>query len=223
MIGHYGGWIVQALELLDAEKGSEMVAELERLVDVLAKLPAIGRRSAQRMAMRLLSQPSHALLKQIVSALQDADDGLALCSQCGAITPAAKNPCRICSDPRRDSSLLCVVESPGDLEIMESAHGFNGRYHVLGGKLSAARKQGPKSIRVPRLLERIENEGVSEILLALNTNVESDATVSYLRELLAERGVSVSRIAMGLPAGSGISYADPITLQRAVEARQKMQ
>lgn len=199
-----------------------MVAEVQRLVEVLAKLPAIGRRSAQRMAMRLLSQRSHALLKQLISALQEADDKLTLCSQCGAISSMESDPCGICSDPRRDAGLLCVVESPGDLEIMEAAHGFNGRYHVLGGKLSAARKQGPKSIRVPRLLERIEAESVREVLLALNTDVESDATASYLRELLSERGVSVSRIAMGLPAGSGISYADPLTLQRAVAARQKL-
>jgi recombination protein RecR len=174
------------------------------------------------MAMRRLSQQSHALLKQTISALEAADQNLTLCSRCGAITERENDPCAICTDPRRDNALLCVVESPGDLVIMESAHGFDGRYHVLGGKLSPASKQGPKNLQIPKLMERIESEGVREILMALNTDVESDATVSYLRDILGERGVAVSRIAMGIPAGSGISYADPVTLQRAVAARQKM-
>ena len=199
-----------------------MSEEKERMVEVLSKLPSIGRRSAQRMAMRLLGQPSHALLKQMIAALQAADDNLTICSQCGAITARAEDPCRICSDPRRDGTLLCVVESPGDLELMEAAHGFSGRYHVLGGRLSPARHQGPRNLQVPRLLERVAAEGVREVLLALNTDVESDATAAYLREQLAARGVAVSRIAMGLPAGSGISYADPLTLQRAVAARQRI-
>lgn len=198
-----------------------MLVEMERLIEVLAKLPAIGRRSAQRMAMRMLSQPSHALLKQIVAALQDADGNLGICSECGSITERERDPCRICGDPNRDSRLLCLVESPGDLEIMESSQSFNGRYHVLGGRLSPARKQGPKNLQIPRLLKRVEDGGVREILLALNTDVESDATAAYLRELLVQRGVAVSRVAMGLPAGSGISYADPLTLKRAVAARQR--
>ncbi len=197
-----------------------MVEELDRMVEVLAKLPAIGRRSAERMAVRMLSQRSHALLKQIIAALEEADRSLVLCSKCGAITGVNNDPCAICCDQRRDSSLICVVEGPGDIGTMESSGGFYGKYHVLGGKLSPSRNQGSESLMIGRLLERVRTESISEILLALNTDVESDATAQYLHELLDPHGVALTRIAMGIPAGSGVSYADPVTLKRAIAGRQ---
>ena len=199
-----------------------MVEAMDRLITVLAKLPSIGRRSAERMAVRLASQRSHALLKQLCGALDEADRNLQLCSSCGAITETGKDPCRICADDSRDNSMLCVVEGPGDVMLMESAGGYRGKYHVLMGRLSPAKKQGPDNIRVRELLQRVKAERVKELVLALNTDVESDATVAYLCERLHDVGVAVSRIAMGVPAGSGISYADPVTLSRAVTGRQRL-
>ncbi len=199
-----------------------MVEELDRMIEVLAKLPAIGRRSSERMAMRLIGQKSHALLKQLIAALEEADRELALCSECGAITAKSCDPCEICTDSRRDPRLICVVEGPGDVVLMERAGVFQGKYHVLGGKLSPSRNQGPENLRIARLTERVRRESVREILLAMNTDVESDATVQYLHELLDPHGVLLTRIAMGIPAGGGISYADPVTLKRAVTARQNI-
>lgn len=199
-----------------------LVEELDRLIEVLAKLPAIGRRSAERMAMRLIGQRSHALLKQLAAALDEADQQLSLCCECGAITTKTCDPCKICADPRRDPSLVCVVEGPGDVVLMERAGVFQGKYHVLGGKLSPARSQGSENLSIARLTEKVRRDSVREILLALNTDVESDATVQYLHELLDPYGVLLTRIAMGIPSGGGISYADPVTLKRAVSARQSI-
>lgn len=199
-----------------------MVGQLDRLIAVLARLPSVGRRSAERMAVRLASQQSHALLKQLRSALDDADQHLTLCSRCGCITEKEKDPCEICTSDSRDDSIICVVESPGDVLLMESAGGYNGLYHVLMGKISPAKAQGPDNVRIRQLLERARGGSVKEVLLALNTDVESDATVAYLQEKLEGMGVTLSRIAMGVPAGSGITYADPVTISRAVTARQRL-
>lgn len=195
---------------------------LKSLISAFAKLPAIGHRSAERMAVHLLSQKSHSHLRQLIAIMSESDDKLVLCAQCSAITEKTQNPCRICADENRLGNILCVVENPGDVILMEAAGGFNGKYHVLMGRLSPSKKSGPENIRVGELLKRVATEKVEEVLLALNMDVESDATVAYLRERLAGAGVRLTRIATGVPVGSGISYADPLTLERAVSARREL-
>ena len=191
---------------------------VNRLMDVLARLPGIGRRSAERIALRLVR--SRALGRDLIGALQDLEEKVRLCSLCGAVTPQGEDPCRLCTDPRRDARRLCVVEEPADIAQIEKSAAFRGRYHALMGRLSPMRGEGPSNPRFEALLSRLKPEQIEEVILALNTDVESDATAAYLRDHLAARGVRVSRIAFGLPAGSGIAYSDPITLQRAMEWRR---
>ena len=195
---------------------------LDRLVRALGRLPTVGRRSAERIAVRLVRDRRRGVLSELVDALSLARDQLRCCSRCGSITAAERDPCELCTDPRREDGLLCVVEDPGDVLRMEEAGGFRGRYHVLMGTLSPMRGDGPENLRVQALLERVASEEVTEVVLALNTDVESDATAAYLRQVLRERDVRVSRAAMGIPAGGGISYADPVTLQHAIEERREL-
>ena len=194
---------------------------LDNLVAALSRLPGIGRRTAERMAMALI-QNRKGLMRILANALLEADEGIICCERCGSPTPAEENPCEICTRPRRDAHILCVVESPGDIMKIEQSGGFQGRYHALMGKLSPMHGTGAADLRVDALLQRISEEGFEEVLIALGTDVESDATASYLKELLAPRGINVSRIAFGLPAGSAIEYADPATLAHAISGRQRM-
>ena len=194
---------------------------LDNLVAALSRLPGIGRRTAERMAMALV-QDRKGLMRILANALLEADEGIASCKRCGSMTLAAANPCTLCISPRRDAQILCVVESPVDIMKIEDSGGFQGRYHALMGKLSPMHGTGPADLRVNELLGRIEDEKVEEVLIALGTDVESDATASYLHEILSTRNVSVSRIAFGLPAGSAIEYSDASTLARAISGRQKM-
>ncbi len=193
---------------------------IERLIGVLSRLPGLGRRSAERIAMRLVRDRSHGLARDLVAALQDLDACIRLCSVCGNVTPLERDPCRICTDPRRDAHLLCVVGQPADIVQLERSGSFRGRYHALLGKVSPMHGEGPKQVRVEGLLDRVRRDGVREVILALDTDVESDATAHFLREHLAALGVRVSRLAYGLPAGSGIAYSDPLTLSRALEGRR---
>lgn len=194
---------------------------LDNLVAALSRLPGIGRRTAERMAMTLV-QDQKGLMRILANSLLEADEGMACCGRCGNVTLSTANPCDLCTQPRRDAQIICVVESPGDIMKIESSAGFQGRYHALMGKLSPMHGTGAADLRVDKLLQRIPDEGITEILIALGTDVESDATASYLREVLAVRDVVVSRIAFGLPAGSAIEYCDATTLAHAISGRQKM-
>ncbi|HSR88612.1 MAG TPA: recombination mediator RecR [Pontiella sp.] len=194
---------------------------LDNLVAALSRLPGIGRRTAERMAMALV-QDTKGLMRILANALLDADESIATCERCGSITLAAKNPCELCVKPRKDPQILCVVESPGDIIKIEESGGFQGRYHALMGRISPMHGIGAADLRVNRLLQRVADEKIEEVLIALGTDVESDATASYLCEVLSTRSVRVTRIAFGLPAGSAIEYSDSATLSRAIKGRQEI-
>lgn len=196
-----------------------MLEPLEKLIQALGELPGVGRRSAERMALALVRDPS-GMLRELSLALQDAGQRVVPCSRCGNITLRTEDPCRLCTDPRRDDRILCVVEDPADILLMERAGAFRGRYHALMGRLSPMRGEGVQNTRVEALVERVRKEGVAEVILALNADVEGDATSSFLREVLAALRVKVTRPARGIPTGSGLAYTDAATLARAVENRQ---
>ena len=196
-----------------------MADAFERLIGALARLPGVGRRSAERMALRLVVKKA-TLLKELQAALLDADGSLVCCSVCGAITRSDSDPCRICTDPGRTSRVLCLVEDPGDILLIEKAGVFRGRYHSLMGRLSPMNGIGVAELRIEPLVRRIRSEGVEELLLALNSGVESDATGAFIRDRVGVPGLRISRLAHGLPVGSGVSYLDSVTLGRAIEGRQ---
>lgn len=191
---------------------------LDRLIKCLGRLPGIGRRSAERMAVRLVRDPG-TLMPDLIGALQDAANEVRCCSLCGSVTRADRDPCRLCADASRDGSVVCVVEDPADIDSIERSGGFRGRYHALMGKLSPARSQGVEDLRVAALMERVEKEGFREVVLALSTDVEGDSTCSFIAEQLKGSEVKISRLALGLPAGSGVAYSDPVTLARAMKGR----
>jgi recombination protein RecR len=199
----------------------EHLIPLDNLVAALSRLPGIGRRTAERMAMALV-QDRKGLMRILANALLEADESIVTCERCGSMTLAAKNPCDLCVRPRRDASILCVVESPSDILKIEESGGFSGRYHALMGRLSPMHGVGVTDLRVDKLLQRIADEQIEEVLIALGTDVESDATAGYLKEVLSTRSVKVSRIAFGLPAGSAIEYSDASTLVRAISGRQEI-
>ena len=198
-----------------------MPEALQNLIRVLARLPGVGRRTAERMAYRLLLR-NHALLRELQSALDRAARELTLCPRCGNLTSMDTVPCRICTDSRRDPAFLCIVEGAPDIQILEQARTFNGHYFCLQGKLSPHQQETITQPVLDRLLERIRDDRVSEILLALNSDVESDATAAFLAEQLAPCGVRMTRLAFGIPAGSGLAYSDPETLSRALAGRQRL-
>lgn len=191
------------------------VVELEKC---LARLPGFGRRSAARAALALVREPGR-LLEPLEAALRDAQANVRCCSKCGAFTIVGKDPCDFCTDATRDANILCVVEEAADIVPIEASGAFRGRYHALGGKLSPARRMGPEKLRFGELVERVKSENVSEVLLAVSTDMEGDATAGYVAELLRETGVKVTRLAFGLPADSGIAYSDALTLRRAINNR----
>ena len=191
------------------------IAELEK---TLSRLPGFGRRSASRAALALVREPGR-LLEPLLAALRQAHSQVRCCSRCGAFTTLDQDPCGLCADHARDGSLLCVVEEPSDIVSIESAGAFRGRYHTLGGKLSPSRRLGPEKLRLGELAARVRAEGVREVLLALSTDMEGDATAGYIAELLRGTGVSITRLAFGLPVDSGIAYSDPLTLRRAIANR----
>lgn len=197
-----------------------MDSSFDRLTQALARLPALGRRSAERMAFSLVTD--RAKLEELKAALDEASENVRLCTLCGSVTSARHNPCALCTDPRRDAGLLCVVEDPGDILSLERSGGFEGRYHALHGRLSAAKATGPAELRLRELAERVATEHVREVVLALGTDVEGDATASYIGDMFRGTGVAVTRLAFGLPADSGIRYSDPITLQKALKGRQEL-
>jgi recombination protein RecR len=184
----------------------------------LSRLPGIGPRSAERLALHL-AQTEAASVRQLAEALLAAREKIRACAICGALTE--RDPCVLCSDPRRDDTLICVVERPVDIFTFEKAGAFRGKYHVLGGKISPLNGVEPEDLRIAALEARL-GAGVTEIVLALSTDVEGDATTFYLAKRLAGKGAKVSRLAYGLPAGSGLEFADDITLTRALEGRRDL-
>lgn len=198
------------------------LAPIDRLISFLNKLPGIGRRSAQRIAFALATRHDN-LLHDLAVALQDVAKNTAVCGLCGGITRAEENPCSYCADSSRNGSILCVVETPMDILLIESTGAFSGRYHVLGGKISPMRGAGADDLKIEALRRRIQTEKTTEIILALNSDVESDATASMLKDLFESAGILVSRPAMGMPAGSGIAFIDRITLNNAILNRQTLQ
>ncbi|RME94913.1 MAG: recombination protein RecR [Verrucomicrobia bacterium] len=192
---------------------------LTRLIGALNRLPGIGPRSAERLALHLV-QSDPAAVEALAQALIEARQRVRPCERCGGFTE--ESPCEICRDPRRDPHVVCVVERPVDILLVEKAGVFRGLYHVLGGKLSPLDGIEPEDLRIAELEQRLANEPIQEVILALPTDVEGDATCHYLAGRLGPKGVKVSRIAHGLPAGSGLEYADELTLGRALEGRSPM-
>ena len=189
------------------------------LIAALAKLPGIGPRSAERIALHLVQTESGAV-KQLAAALVTAREKVRFCDVCGSLTEKAV--CEICDDPRRDTSLVCVVERAVDILTLEKSATFRGKYHVLGGKISPLNGVEPEDLRIAELEKRLAREPIKEIILALGTDVEGDATGYYLAKRLAREGLKITRIAHGLPAGTGLEFADELTLGRALEGRREM-
>ena len=195
-----------------------MLAPVDELEKCLARLPGLGRRSAARAALALVREKER-LLKPLVEALDAAAGEVCCCSRCGAFTTRDADPCALCTDAARDGSVLCVVEEPADVVSLEASGAFHGRYHALGGKISPTRNVGPAKLRLAELRDRVAREGVTEVLLALSTDMDGDATAGYVAEILRGTGAKVTRLAFGLPADSGIAYSDPLTLKRAIRGR----
>ncbi len=193
-------------------------SSLLNLVEALKKLPGIGQRSAERIAFYLLRERNQ--LEELKKVLEEARENLTFCSVCHVITD--EDPCPICRDPKRDSSLLCVVERPQDVFLLEKIGFFNGKYHVLGGVISPLDNVSPEDLSIADLVERIEREGIIEVILALSPTVEGDTTAYYIADLLKPRGIKVTRIARGLPTGSDLSLSDVTTLKEALLGRREL-
>ena len=193
---------------------------LELLVEELAKLPSIGQKTAQRLALHLLRASNEDTLR-LADTIRAVKERVGLCGLCGNFSD--EDPCRLCSDTQRDASLICVVEQPGDVMAFERTGLFRGRYHVLGGALSPLDGTHPENLRIKPLLERLRGDVVTEIILATNPNVAGEATALYLSKLLAPLGVRVTRIARGVPMGSDLEYSDQVTLARALEGRREVE
>ncbi len=189
------------------------------LIAALNQLPGIGPRSAERIALHLV-QAETGTVRQLAQAILTARERIQLCQVCGSLTET--QPCAICTDPRRDAALLCVVERAVDILTLEKSSAFRGRYHVLGGRLSPLNGVEPEDLRIAELESRLVRGPVQEVILALGTDVEGDATGFYLAKRLAGRVGRITRLAYGLPAGSGLEFADELTLSRALEGRREV-
>jgi len=194
-----------------------MSGPLETLIKALKRLPGVGEKTAARYAYYILNA-NRDEVQDLVSSIRKVREKLRLCSTCLNLTDV--DPCTICSDPRRDVGRICVVESPLDLMAVEKASYFKGVYHVLHGVLSPLDAIGPDEIRLRDLIDRVEKGELSEVILALNPTVEGEATAAYIGDRLKKMGISVSRIAYGIPVGGSLEYADPLTLTRALQNRR---
>jgi recombination protein RecR len=193
------------------------VSAIEELITELARLPGIGRKTAQRLTFHLLQQPSEQAVR-LSSALIAVTERVRPCAECGNLTE--DQPCFICSDPRRDPGMLCVVEEASTVPVVDRSTDFRGRYHVLGGHLSPLDGIGPESLRLDHLVRRVREGGVREVILATNPSMEGEVTATYVQQLLAGLGVRVTRLARGLPMGGDLEYVDGVTLAHALLARQ---
>ncbi|MEW6510773.1 MAG: recombination mediator RecR [Bacteroidota bacterium] len=188
---------------------------LHQLIEEFARLPGIGRKTAQRLALFLLKQPREDVVR-MAKAMVNVKDRIRYCSTCCNITET--DPCAICASPKRTRSIICVVEEPNDVIALEKTNEYDGLYHVLGGSLSPLDGIGPEDLKVKELLARVTGD-VAEVILAMNPNVEGEATTIYLTKLLKPLGVRVSRIARGIPVGGDLEFADEATLGKALEGR----
>jgi recombination protein RecR len=195
------------------------VSAIEELITELARLPGIGRKTAQRLTFHLLQQPPEQV-ERLAAVLTSVAERVRPCQECGNLTE--EQPCGICRDPRRDAGLVCVVEEPSTVAVVDRSTDFRGRYHVLGGHLSPLDGIGPESLRVGRLVERVSQGGVREVILATNPSMEGEVTATYIQQLLAGMGVKVTRLARGLPMGGDLEYIDGVTLAHALVARQEV-
>ena len=193
------------------------LAPLAVLIEQLQRLPGIGVKSAQRLAFHILKHPRDDV-EQLCEALREVKDQITYCSICSNITDV--EPCRFCTDPDRNKRLICVVEEPHNVSSVEKTRDFDGMYHVLMGALSPLQGIGPDDLKVKELLARVSDHQIDEVILATNPNVEGEATAIYLAKLLKSLDVRVTRIAMGVPVGSDLEYADEMTMHKALEGRR---
>ena len=191
---------------------------LARLAEHLQKLPCIGAKGAQRLAFHILKNTRDDA-ERLCEAIRDVKERVTYCSVCNNITDA--DPCVYCTGPTRDARIICVVEEPQNVSVVEKTGGFKGRYHVLMGALSPLHGVGPDDLKIKGLLSRVDEGGVEEVIVATNPTVEGEATALYLARLLKPLGVRVTRIAMGIPVGSDLEYADEITMSRAMDGRRE--
>jgi recombination protein RecR len=194
-------------------------APIAKLIDELSKLPGVGNKTAQRLAFHILNM-SLEDVEQLSSSITSAKKNVRYCQVCCNITDA--DTCSICSSPKRDSSLICVVEDPKDVVAMEKTREYKGLYHVLNGAISPMEGIGPEEIKIKELLRRVADNEISEIILATNPNIEGEATAMYISRLLKPAGIKVTRIAHGVPVGGDLEYADEVTLMKALEGRREI-
>ncbi|MQY05406.1 recombination mediator RecR [Actinomadura macrotermitis] len=190
---------------------------VQNLIDELGRLPGVGPKSAQRIAFHLLSADP-ADVERLGRALKEVKDKVRFCKTCGNV--AEEEECRICRDPRRDPQVICVVEESKDVVAIEKTREFRGRYHVLGGAISPIEGVGPEDLRIRELMQRLADGAVTELILATDPNLEGEATATYLARLVKPMGLTVTRLASGLPVGGDLEYADEVTLGRAFEGRR---
>jgi recombination protein RecR len=193
------------------------VSAIEELITELARLPGIGRKTAQRLTFHLLQQPPEQV-GRLAAVLASVTERIRACEACGNLTE--EQPCSICRDPRRDPGLLCVVEEPSTVSVVDRSTDFRGVYHVLGGRLSPLDGVGPEELHLERLVQRVREGGVREVILATNPSMEGEVTATYIQQLLAGMSVRVTRLARGLPMGGDLEYVDGVTLAHALLARQ---
>ena len=192
---------------------------IERLVAALKRLPGIGEKSATRLAFFMLGAPD-ALVQELASAIAKLKQEIVLCEECFDLTDSS--PCTICRDPKRDTSMICVVEDPADLAAIDRSGRFQGRYHVLGGALAPIDGVGPGELRITELEQRVRGGGIEEVILATNPNAEGDATAHFISEQLRPLGVKLTRIAYGMPLGGDLEYADHVTIGLSMEHRRSI-
>ncbi len=197
----------------------EYAKPMARLIEDLERLPGIGSKSAQRIAFHVLKAGTHDV-ERLAAALRDVKENIRLCDLCNNVTEV--NPCAYCSDPSRNAKLLCVIEGPEDILPIERTGNYRGYYHVLHGALSPLHGIGPEQLRTANLVERLKSGAVEEVIVATNPNVEGEATAVYLSKLLKPLGVSVTRIALGMPVGGDLEYADQVTISKAMEGRREI-
>jgi recombination protein RecR len=191
-------------------------ASIQNLIKNIARLPGIGEKTAERLAMHIL-RGSRQEAEQLAQSILNVKDQVKFCARCFALSDGEL--CRLCSDPSRDPSVLCVVEQPADMVAVEKSGAFGGMYHILSGALSPMNGVGPENIRIRELIARVEKDQVKEVVLATSTNVEGEATASYIARILAKYQIKITRIASGVPMGGDLKYVDQVTLKRALETR----
>jgi len=194
-------------------------ASIQNLIKNIARLPGIGEKTAERLALHILRAPRRDA-EELAQSLLDIKDKVRFCTRCFALSDS--DLCSLCSDPARDPSILCVVEQPADMVAIEKSGAFGGMYHVLSGALSPMNGIGPENIRIRELMSRIQKDQIREVVLATATNVEGEATASYIGQLLEKNQIKVSRIASGVPMGGDLKYVDQVTLKRAMETRHDL-